>query len=79
MLDSVFSEEGEFFTFSTVLERDPGVYEASVLFERKSDHVRSLVPAMRHKLTETFSDRDVAMQAALQYAHDHAHSGDVGL
>ncbi|MBY4692780.1 hypothetical protein K6W21_01585 [Burkholderia latens] len=78
MSDSVFSEEGEFFTFSTVLEREPGLYEASVLFERKSDHVRTLVPAMRHKLTERFNDRDVAMQAALQYAHDRAYSGDVG-
>lgn len=78
MSDSVFAEEGEFFTFSTVFEKEPGVFEASVLFERKSDHVGTLVPAMRHKLQATFGDRNDAMQAALQYARDHAKRGDVG-
>jgi hypothetical protein len=77
-MDTVFSEEGAFFTFSTVFERDPGIYEASVLFERKSDHVHTRVPAIRHKLPATFISREEAMQTALRYARDSARSGEVG-
>jgi hypothetical protein len=79
MSDAVFSEEGDYFTFSRVFEKEPGLFEASILFERKSDHVHVRVPAMRHKLTTTFSDRNEAMQAALNYAREHAKSKDVGV
>ena len=78
-METVFAEEGDYITFSTVFERDPGIYEASVLFERKIDHARTLVPAIRHKISATFLSRDEAMQTALRYARDSARSGEVGL
>ena len=65
----VFVEDGDYFAHCSVYEKNPGVWVASVMFERKADHVNDLVPGMRHKLKQHFSSREEAMQAAISHAH----------
>jgi hypothetical protein len=62
-----------------VFESSPGQWEASVLFELKSDLSKTFVHAMRHKIPQKFASRDDATHAAVVYAVERAKSGDVGL
>ena len=72
-------EEGEYVGHCTVSESAPGVWEASVLFERRSDLAHTFVHAMRHKIPKKFSSRDDAMHTVVVYAVERAQTGDVGL
>ncbi|WP_206998867.1 hypothetical protein [Trinickia mobilis] len=72
-------EEGGYIGHCTASESAPGVWEASVLFERKSDLSHTFVNAMRHKIPKKFESRDEAMRAAVAYATERAQTGDVGL
>lgn len=69
MSSHVFVEDGDYFAHCSAYEKSPGVWEASVMFERKADHVNDLVPGMRHKLKPQFSSREEAMRAAISHAH----------
>jgi hypothetical protein len=79
MTDCTVFEEGGYVGHCTVFECSPGQWEASVLFELKSDLARTFVQAMRHKIPQKFASRDDAMQTAVTYAIERARNGDVGL
>jgi len=79
MAEHLFLEIGAFFAYCEAFEPHPGVWEASVLFERKADHVNSLVPGLRHKIEVEYPSRDSAMSAASGFAHDCVAKGKTGL
>jgi hypothetical protein len=79
MTNCTVIEEGEYVVHCTAFECAPGVWEPSVLFERKSDRAHTFVQAMRHKIPQKFSSRDDAIHTAVVYAVERAQAGDVGL
>ena len=81
MEDSLLLEGNGYYCHCSVFEVKPGAWEASVLFERKSDHAtgKTLIDGKRHKLSATLASRDEAMQAVSKYALDHAARDDTGL
>lgn len=68
MSSHVLVEEGEYFCHCSVRESRPGMWQASVLFERKIDHTNKFVPGLRHKIDEEFGSREEAMSEAIAYA-----------
>ncbi len=79
MTNCTVIEEGAYIAYCTAFESAPGVWEPSILFERKSDRAHTFVQAMRHKIPQKFGTCDDAIHSALVYAVERAQAGDVGL
>ena len=79
MTNCTVIDEGGYVGHCTASELAPGVWEAAVLFEQKSDLSHTFVRAMRHKLPAKFGSHDEAMQSAIAYGLERARTGDVGL
>lgn len=75
----IFFEDDAYLFTPMVSGREDGLWEVSVLFERKIDHVRELVPAIRHKLRTVFDTSEEAMQAGIDHGHSCIKQGEVGL
>ncbi len=75
-----FFDENAYYCFCEAFEESPGVWKASVRFERKSDHTaqKTLIDAKVHKIVATFASREAAMDAASEFALDHAKRDDTG-
>jgi hypothetical protein len=52
---------------------------ATVWFERKADHTKTLVPAMKHTLRARFESEKEAVQAALAFGDQCARDNKTGL
>lgn len=79
MAEHLFLEIGDFYAHCEAFEPHPGLWKASVLFERKADHVNTFVQGLRHKIQADFPDRNAAISAAGSYAHDCVAKGKTGL
>ncbi len=79
MADCTVVEENGYVGHCTAFQSAPGQWEASVLFEIKSDLTKTFVQATRHKIAQKFTSCDDAMHAAVVYAVERANNGDVGL
>jgi hypothetical protein len=79
MSDRVFAVEKGYFFNAYADPMEGGDYGASVTFERISDHAKSLVPMVRHKLEGRFSSRHQALDVGVKFGFAAIEKGDVGL
>lgn len=81
MAHDLFVEEGDYFAFCHVDEKDDGTWMAWINFERKADHNAQLarIPGMRHALKDSFPSESAARTACVAYAQQVVAAGDVGL
>ncbi|TDG06522.1 hypothetical protein E1N52_19520 [Paraburkholderia guartelaensis] len=76
-----YFEESGYYCFCEVHEATPGVWHASVRFERKIFHTeqRTRIPGIRHKIKQDFGSSDEAMTAASVYALECAAADETEL
>lgn len=79
MSEHMFYDEGNFFYFCDATPTVNGRWEASVLFERKSDHTKSRVPGLRHKIPDDFATSKEALNVAYHYGAERAGKDETGL
>ena len=79
MSSHVFVEAGDYHCHCTVWESHGGIWQASVLFERKIDHTNEFVPGLRHKIKAQFGSRDEVMREAIAYAKACVENPQTGL
>ncbi|MEM5428838.1 hypothetical protein [Cupriavidus oxalaticus] len=79
MADHLFLEENGYFAYAFASEMADGKWEAFVVFERKADHQKTLVPCVKHRLVKQFEEFDRAMAAAGEFALDRMQRDETGL
>lgn len=80
MADDFYVELGDYFVTCGAELLADGKWGASALFERSRDRSKSLVPAVRHRITNAvFDTNDGALQGANRLAVQLVQDGKVGL
>ncbi|MFM0210744.1 hypothetical protein PQQ96_25425 [Paraburkholderia sediminicola] len=79
MSNHTLFEENGYFAWAVAAELPNGKWEAFVFFERKVNHARPVVPAVKHRLITEFGSRDEATSEAGAWALERMQKNETKL